>query len=529
MKAQLMVVVVLALAVPLQAIEVTQENDWTELIDSFLSAGSASNVSFSGASSAVGTYTNSSGLWGLSPGIVLSSGKVTDYSNGPNTSGRFSTDLGRPGQANLTALADHPTYDAASFKFDFTAASNQISYKFLFGTEEYPEYVGSVFNDAFGVWLTNPSGAKTQLSFDNFGKPITVNTAWMSASPGTELDGTAGLLQTTANVAKGQKYSIEFALADTSDHVWDSTVYLSNFTGTGGTRSPDVYGLFMGVEQDPLRGDLEAQTLYDAVSSNVAGFKEGTVLTANMASGGLTLLQVEQAINNLKVKMQPGDKFMLYSISHGGSYGSGTETTLNPGDEIVSVGQYLSDDALKSYLTGMDGIEKWILVDACHSGGFWGNNNPLDEGDLEKLANISMFAASAENKPGWFNGTTGLPYFGSALVKAFSLDTDGRPFADLDDNSDLTFAELVQWVRTSGMPFVGQTVYEMDFGDPVLFTADLWSPMAMTSPDFSGSFGYIPPVNPYTGPAGTIPAPGALVLAGLGTGLMGWLRHRKAL
>ncbi len=514
------------------ALEVTVQNDTDVLLNWLLGSGSASNPYFYGPSNAIGVYTNTSGLWGLDSGIAISSGNVSNYSDGPNTSGSFSTDFGAPGHAGLSALTGYPTYDAMSFGFDFTAMSNQISFDFLYGTDEYAEYVGSQFNDAFGAWLTDSKGTKTQLSFDNTGHPITVNAAWMSDTPGTELDGTTGLLQTTATVAKGQNYSIEFAVADASDHIFDSTVYLSDFLGAGPLEErPGIYGLFLGIEQDPLRGDLQAQNLYNVVSANLADFKEGTVLTGNMADGGLTQTQVQQAIVDLGAKMGPDDKLMVYSISHGGSYASGTETTLSPGDEVLSLGYYLSDDDFKDYFAGLEQVEKWVMLDACHSGGFWGNNNPLDGGDLEKLTNTSLFAASAEDQYGWFNGASGLPYFGSALVDAFSFDSDGYLFADLDEDGYITFDELTYWVQHyATQSFMdGTVVYEMDFGDSYVFTSDMWTPTSLASDGFGGSFGYVPPADPHTNPVSSVPVPGALVLVSMGTGLIGCLCRRRVI
>lgn len=222
------------------AVEITLENDPEILLQSLLSQGfGGSNPEFEGDVRAVGTYENDSGLWGIGPGIVLSTGNAKDYEDGINTSSSLSTDLAQSGNDALTDLSGYPTYDAATYGFDFTATRDKISFDFVFGSEEFDEFVGSMFNDAFGAWLTDSAGNKTQLSFDRDDNPITVNSAWFSGGnppdniTGTELDGSTKLLRTEANVVDGQNYHFEFGIADASDHIYDSTVFLSNFKGTG--------------------------------------------------------------------------------------------------------------------------------------------------------------------------------------------------------------------------------------------------------------------------------------------------------
>lgn len=530
-------VLLICWASTLWGIEVTNETNPVILLHE-LTGGSVSSVGnpyLNGDPAAFGTYQNASGLWGLNPGIVLSSGRAEDYSDGPNTSGSFSTGFGAGGHADLTALVGQTTFDAASFGFDFRATQDTISYEFNFGSDEYPEYVGSSFDDGFGGWLTDRNGNKTQLSFDNFGNRVSINSAWMSANPGTELDGTTGKLLTTANVVPGQNYSFEFAIADASDSIYDSTVYLSNFAGAGDPIG--VYGLFVGVQQSgggvTLQGDDQAWNLHDTISGNLPNFKHGTVLTANLDLGeAITPGQIEAAIGDLAAQMQPGDQFIYYSITHGGTLPGGLdETTISPGDEALWLGETLWDDELATFLDiHMAGMEKWVMVDACHSGGFWGNDNPGDVGDLDKLDIISLFAAADENTLAYFEGATGLPYFGSSLVDAFSLDGDGFLLADADKNYDLTFDELTTWVQGLGGYMDGTTVYELGLGDP--HTGGLATPVSSSSPGFLGGFGGAGPavaLAPSTGAGGVtpVPVPSTAVLCGLGLGCSSLFRLKR--
>jgi hypothetical protein len=280
--------------------------------------------------------------------------------------------------------------------------------------------------------------------------------------------------------------------------------------------TPGVYGLFLGVEDFDTRGDVDALALYGTVAAGLGNFRDGIALAPSMP-GGIPYSAIQSAITALKSEMAPGDVFMVYASSHGGSYPSGTETTANAGDEFLALRPNLTDDGLTSLLGGMDDIEKWILLDTCNAGGFWGNNNPGDEGDLEKLSNIGLLAAAYEDGEyvnAWSDDVSGRGYFNLALIDAFSVGADGHLVGDINADGIPTFDELTSWM----MDYAAETTEEWaaEYGEGEY----LWLPQSFSSPDFLGSLGYQPVA---------VPTPGAIILAGIGTGLAGWLRRRRAI
>src|SRR5690606_15673266 len=56
--------------------------------------------------------------------------------------------------ADLTKLAKANTYDAVVLEFDFIPVSEWISFRYVFASEEYMEYVNRGFNDVFAFYLS---------------------------------------------------------------------------------------------------------------------------------------------------------------------------------------------------------------------------------------------------------------------------------------------------------------------------------------------------------------------------------------
>jgi len=139
-----------------------------QLVQNVLLGGgvTVSNITYQGGANSRASFTNGNATnLGLNSGIILSTGTVTQIAN--PQSYFMSTNLGLAGDANLNIIANTThTYDACVIQFDFVPLSDTVKFRYVFGSEEYPQYVCSQYFDVFGFFITgaNPSGG----NYNNF-------------------------------------------------------------------------------------------------------------------------------------------------------------------------------------------------------------------------------------------------------------------------------------------------------------------------------------------------------------------------
>ncbi len=217
----------------------------TDLVNTLLGGGiTVENVTYVGDDTASGRFAGLDAI-GFGSGIVLSTGAAGDVV-GPNSSEDFTTAFGSPGDAELDAIVTPlTTEDAAVLEFDFTPTTSDVSFRYVFGSEEYNEYVNSEFNDVFGFFVNGQNCASVPGTSDavsvntvNGGNPFgtdATNAGFYRnnsindpgpASIDTELDGLTTVFTCSAQVNAGQTNHLKLAIADTSDGDLDTAVFL---------------------------------------------------------------------------------------------------------------------------------------------------------------------------------------------------------------------------------------------------------------------------------------------------------------
>ena len=206
----------------------------TDLVYRLLGQGvTVSNISFKGVNHAAGTFSGGTGIIGFEDGIVLSSGKIASII-GPNNSPSTSTSNNMPGDPDVaTLIPGYMTYDATVLEFDFVPAGNKIIFEYVFGSEEYLEWVGTAFNDVFGFYINGINqalipGTTTPVSINNVNHLS--NTGYFfdntSAVFDTQMDGLTAVLKVTADVNPNESNHIKLVIADAGDFIYDSWVML---------------------------------------------------------------------------------------------------------------------------------------------------------------------------------------------------------------------------------------------------------------------------------------------------------------
>lgn len=215
----------------------------TDLANSMVGAGvTISNVTYTGSTISAGKFNGGTGIIGFDQGVILSSGNIANVI-GPNVSDYISADLGFGGDTDLTSLSGFPTLDATVLEFDFVPNTDKVFFQYVFTSDEYNEWVNTQFNDVFaffvnGVNCATVGGLPVSINTINNGNPfgalpnshpelyINNDLSDGGGAIDTGMDGLTVVLLCQASVTPNATNHIKLAIADASDHIYDSNVFL---------------------------------------------------------------------------------------------------------------------------------------------------------------------------------------------------------------------------------------------------------------------------------------------------------------
>jgi len=170
--------------------------------------------------------------------------------------------------------------EISSIKFDLLPVGDTLSFKYIFGSEEYPEFVCSQFNDIFGFFIKGPGiegdsmylgtdleGFRNMAQIPGKNEPVTINSvnSGISGANGLvencrfspegmaqfiqndqpentlysvlQFDGLTQVLTAKSAVIPCQVYTLVLAISDVGDRLFDSGVFIEKGSMVSGQYS----------------------------------------------------------------------------------------------------------------------------------------------------------------------------------------------------------------------------------------------------------------------------------------------------
>lgn len=279
------------------------------------------NINFIGANNAIGYFNGSNTNLGIDEGIIITTGTVQNTGNGPhgpNNKPNAGVDNDEPGYGLLTSLVGNDTYNASILSFDFQTCSDSISFEYVFGSEEYPEYVGSQFNDVFAFFISGPGFSGNQnIARLPSGQVVSINTVnngnyspasgvsvtgptnpfyyvangdgsqgpFNSSSFYIQYDGFTKVLTAKAKVQCNSTYNIKIAIADVGDGIYDSGIFLKANSFNASSPVAAEYELSQNLYND--NSVMAESCVSTTVTMTRSTCNVGIPLTVNLTTSGV--------------------------------------------------------------------------------------------------------------------------------------------------------------------------------------------------------------------------------------------------
>ncbi len=298
-----------------------------------------------GSGKSIGLFTNGASDINLSQGLVLSTGSVSsiDKPNSSNSTGDTADEDFVVSDPDLQALTDNDIKEVTGIEIEFVAQSSDLEFRYVFASEEYPEFTCSKFNDIFAFFIDgpNPNGGnydKENIALvpdpsDPTGNTFTDFPVWTnSVNSGIVGDGTNGescdkddeslmfsqyyndntgsltftfdgfldVFKAKAQLIPCQTYTIKIIIGDNNDFDFDSAVFLE--AKSLSTRNYQYY-VDAGVNN----------TLYEGCNKGKVGIRfdqpvtERTVIPLEVTNGSNSaVLDEDYSISSNQFVIEPG-------------------------------------------------------------------------------------------------------------------------------------------------------------------------------------------------------------------------------
>ena len=364
------VILLLSEALTAQVMEVASGPPYTPqnlITNVFLGDGvEVLNVTYQGNNQSVGFFNNGVQDIGMARGIVMTTGfAVTQLANiGVNAPGATQASVPSSGNAftdpDLLAIAGQGTAinDVCKYTITFRPFSDTLRFKYAFGSEEYPEYVCSGFNDVFGFFINGPgitgpyaNNSKNIALIPGTNLPVRINNvnSGQVGDNGTEdncrdprgslafsefyndnegsnqlpvYDGFTDVFIAEAIVMPCSTYTIKLVICDVGDASFDSGVFLE--AKSFGSGSIDVAISGLNVDGGLAEGCRSGEIAFTLPRRTEADYD------IDFSIGGSALNGVDYSAIPTQITIPAGDSVAIFSLE-------AFEDNVFEGDETIEL------------------------------------------------------------------------------------------------------------------------------------------------------------------------------------------------
>lgn len=294
----------------------------------------------------IGKFTYTGSQISFPAGIVIGTGGVANAAGtvggmiGPNNSGGYSlagtgsTVLNDPQLANLGNVLR----DIGRLEFDFVPVGNTVRFEFVFGSDEYNEYVCSNFYDVFGFFVSGPKPGGGNYTNQNLALvpnttlPISINTInngsagsagssggcpsgglnnaqYFAGAPGAhfQMDGATKTLTIEFDVICGEDYHFKFAIADVGDANYDSYVFLK--AGSFGSEAVQVSVATVSGNDTIVEGCTDARIIFTRPIN-----QSDTAMVVHYEVSGSAIEGIDYDPLPNPISFQPGEDSLVLTL-----------------------------------------------------------------------------------------------------------------------------------------------------------------------------------------------------------------------
>lgn len=208
-----------------------------------------SNAQFTGDPSQLSKIENGPSPLGINNGIVLTTNKRSYLQSGntSETAGAYQVSS-QAIDSDLSQLSGNSNMHARAYlEFDFIPNGSEISFEFVFSSNEYPGYNCCIYNDVFGFFLSGPGISNQNIAVvPSTNIPFSINTV-NNGVPGSAClnpiycntvytnyynnsawfyGGSTKVIATTKELQCQQTYHLKIAICNIGDNWFNSAIFI---------------------------------------------------------------------------------------------------------------------------------------------------------------------------------------------------------------------------------------------------------------------------------------------------------------